>query len=986
MKKYNIRTLSILLVSSLIFFSLNLNLFAQNRSSRVTIIGGKVIDSQNGSPLIGANVYLSNSLKGSETNINGEYTIFGIPYGDYELVASYVGYKPIRIKIKANDEYIYQEFKLFQIDNKLDEVTIVGDNREWKRNYKKFEDAFLGITKNSRNTKILNPLAINFDVDKNSDYFSASSDEIILVENLALGYRLNLFLENFVIQDDLLNIKYYPNFEELIPKNNRQRNNWERERKRAYMGSQRHFFTILSLGDFAFRKYKHFNIAEAEHFDKQEFEYSINNVDIDSLIIDSGNFREKVFHSITPLMIRFRKEFEERNYVKYMYDDIGSSALFNEFRTSKLSISYQDSYIVPNFTNILIDRNGNLKDSNSLVLYGYMAWERISDIVPVEYIPNEVQKFINEYSPDKPEITENDLKPITTVTKYYKDETIIENKTSDYYSKIQSSNFQNDFEYLKNEIETTLPLLTDKEKEEWEKLLEDKNPEIKNNLYGFWIKNDPTPTTVKNERLLEHWDRIAYAKKNFNKTNTSVYGTDPRGVLYVKYGKPDRRREGTLGSDTRELKILYNLYEPIIDSRANNRKVDYYELESMMNFPYVDIWIYYKINNTSEPLIYIFSNPSNSPFKLIYSVDELIPSKTFSNRWVTNGSKKPISIAGMILLVYYSELMLADKYFDRKYTEIAAIWERATSSVVGRPPHPLVIHGVKNRNIDEEKHNYDKIEAPKAISDFDNTIKKINMNHSSIRHLDSNNESKLSVIAMSFPGYLPTIKVADLIAKGEINDKLDLKHSLIIRNDKWEEIARIEDIPSDNNDNTSIFILDHEDTSLNYVLAANVTKIDGDTLPKPMIGRAVIEPGIPLNTDMTKLEISDLVSGIKTPDNYTSANRVYPFPVIPTNQIVKGDPLMVYLEIYHLFFNGDQMAQFEIEIKINYFTKRKFRGDKKNTLSQSFNFSSSDRTSKELLAFDISKLQSGDYDFTVEITDNLSKQKKTRIGKFKIIE
>lgn len=66
-------------------------------------------------------------------------------------------------------------------------------------------------------------------------------------------------------------------------------------------------------------------------------------------------------------------------------------------------------------------------------------------------------------------------------------------------------------------------------------------------LQQFWKRRDPTPITDVNERRVEHFRRVAYAREHFG---TAVFPWDRRGEVYVRYGTPshksasrDRRRE-----------------------------------------------------------------------------------------------------------------------------------------------------------------------------------------------------------------------------------------------------------------------------------------------------------------------------------------------------------------------------------------------------------------------------------------------------------
>jgi TonB-dependent receptor len=86
--------LSIVLI--IIFSCLSPQLFSQN--SKIT---GKVKDSQTNEPIIGANILLVGTSLGAATNINGEFAIYNIPFGDYKVRVSYIGYKTEEIDVKS---------------------------------------------------------------------------------------------------------------------------------------------------------------------------------------------------------------------------------------------------------------------------------------------------------------------------------------------------------------------------------------------------------------------------------------------------------------------------------------------------------------------------------------------------------------------------------------------------------------------------------------------------------------------------------------------------------------------------------------------------------------------------------------------------------------------------------------------------------------------------------------------------------------------
>jgi len=54
----------------------------------------------------------------------------------------------------------------------------------------------------------------------------------------------------------------------------------------------------------------------------------------------------------------------------------------------------------------------------------------------------------------------------------------------------------------------------------------------------YWRARNPDPTTIVNERLLEHFIRVAFARIEFGQ---GTWPWDARGDFYVRYGEPDVR-------------------------------------------------------------------------------------------------------------------------------------------------------------------------------------------------------------------------------------------------------------------------------------------------------------------------------------------------------------------------------------------------------------------------------------------------------------
>ncbi len=86
-------------------------------------IKGVVIDNLSGETLIGVNIMYAQG-KGAISDVNGKFE-FDLPYGDYELTFSYVGYEKLVQKVKLNKAEVKLNIKL--MNTTLKEVEIVAD-------------------------------------------------------------------------------------------------------------------------------------------------------------------------------------------------------------------------------------------------------------------------------------------------------------------------------------------------------------------------------------------------------------------------------------------------------------------------------------------------------------------------------------------------------------------------------------------------------------------------------------------------------------------------------------------------------------------------------------------------------------------------------------------------------------------------------------------------------------------------------------------
>ena len=207
-----------------------------------TSLTGTVRDSLTQQPLPFASVFLANTTVGATTGEQGQFTFPRVPAGTYDLVVSYVGYRLSKQAITVGTQPQQLVLRLSPLANRLGEV-VVRARPTRPGDYQRFVELFLGRTTFSQQCRIRNPKAVRVDYDAAQKELTATADEFVQVDNLALGYRLKYYGLQFRCNFAQQVVIFYgqPVFEELTPRGARQQRQWQANRLAAYRGSLTHF-------------------------------------------------------------------------------------------------------------------------------------------------------------------------------------------------------------------------------------------------------------------------------------------------------------------------------------------------------------------------------------------------------------------------------------------------------------------------------------------------------------------------------------------------------------------------------------------------------------------------------------------------------------------------------------------------------------------------------------------------------------------------
>jgi GWxTD domain-containing protein len=85
-------------------------------------------------------------------------------------------------------------------------------------------------------------------------------------------------------------------------------------------------------------------------------------------------------------------------------------------------------------------------------------------------------------------------------------------------------------------VEQMYLILTD---EEYKQIKNSDKNEIFSNIFKYWKRHDPTPTTEYNEAMAEFFNRVDYAEINFRTLTQKEGAKSDRGKIYILNGKPD---------------------------------------------------------------------------------------------------------------------------------------------------------------------------------------------------------------------------------------------------------------------------------------------------------------------------------------------------------------------------------------------------------------------------------------------------------------
>ncbi|RZK39624.1 MAG: carboxypeptidase-like regulatory domain-containing protein [Pedobacter sp.] len=381
------------------------------------VVSGTVKDHQEN--LSGASIYLNGFKISTSTDKNGKFVLSNITPGSYELLVQMIGYKPYSKKVIVADKSINVDITLSEKVTELSAVVIRPDpNRDYYLNL--FKNFFIGDTPNSKECDILNLNVLSLYRDRDKGTLVASSNDFLIIENRALGYRIKYMLDKFEYNFDkkVLFFAGYSTFEEMEGKSSDLKR-WIKNRETAYNGSAIHFIKSLyqrTTREEGFVMYKRREIPNKDRYPDSLIDVNLSQIMKGKMVTQlSSNHKE------ANSMSYWLKEKKKPRFLHHLErKDVLIDTLVSAFNENIKKINFQDELFIvyknekempdyektPFYQSRPVDlqgkqvsvlkmlrapiyfyKNGMIHNPQSTLHSGFWAYEKMADSVPLDYVP-----------------------------------------------------------------------------------------------------------------------------------------------------------------------------------------------------------------------------------------------------------------------------------------------------------------------------------------------------------------------------------------------------------------------------------------------------------------------------------------------------------------------------------------------------------------------------------------------------------------------
>lgn len=535
------------------------------------------------------------------------------------------------------------------------------------------------------------------------------------------------------------------------------------------------------------------------------------------------------------------------------------------------------------------------------------------------------------------------------------------------------------------EMKMMEPLLERHVFRQWNRDFTNRDPRLLREIRDYWVRHDVLPSTERNERLIEHWQRIHYSRKHFANDTSTVYGADVRSEIYVRLGPPDRKRSGTLPFNTGEIRgRLHDLVEagyiPVSQT---------YTLQSSIMQGYFpgryDFWRYDHVS-PEGPVIYLFGRPGReNRYRLMDSLEDFIAGSSFRRVVLGRRGTRSAFRAGYFLqLMLYNEAATIDHYFGNRLVEYDRVWNEA---VFRRDADARMIGEMNSPQLAAHDMKQIQIRAPLAQSRFERDLARYPLYTRQYRFLDNEKGPVTFILVQPSEIFERVIGKLDEDIIREYNAFL-LRQGIIVYHN-GEKTGRHADVhAADRNDPVfktgrffsygTIPVSDNETRFHLYSeLYVSPDAELSEYMPHGLVALATEwkEAGEPI-ADLGSLQLSDLVLGRSGSETITI--RSAEMGVLDDYRIPAEEDLQVYFEIYNLKTDEAGEHRYNITYRLHPQERRGLFRRRTREVSLAWEAASRQPADHQFFEVDLSHVGSGRHRLHISVEDGITGEKYER--------
>ncbi len=475
----------------------------------------------------------------------------------------------------------------------------------------------------------------------------------------------------------------------------------------------------------------------------------------------------------------------------------------------------------------------------------------------------------------------------------------------------------------------------------------------------WWRRQDPFPSTLRNERLEEHLSRWAFALDEFpNTSDEDVRGFDDRGRIYLRFGSPGKQIRLRIDRSRHAHGFSNSLIIP--------------------ELPESEMWVYRHVHD--EAYYFFARDTRRAPFRITHP-SETIPSRLSAGLDYRN--RRGRHKADVLLLVMeevYGQLALAHPIFGSIYDEVVRFRISTHSDV--RPSSFARSALAAASTVETESAGRRGDIVPASFSNTKGMTEDLPLETRWARFLEPDGSTRTEIYwsldrdALGPSGrlqrtlvdqghtptdrYLVAVSVAQQSPDYQTRD-VHTKHYMVESALENAVQAQVFTVRGD----TGQYNLAAE-WSQHWTLETDEGQIrEGAMLKLETIKLDSLEA---LHSRGEELEMSDLKPVFPT-------NPDAPYPL---QRMDRSSPPNLYFELYNLHYGPDDQTKYTIEYEVRRATEEGRASEATSTRART-TFSGSDRIAREQIGLDLSEWrEAGEVQITVRATDEVTSEQVTR--------